>query len=194
MSKTLKIVGVCGSLRKASPNLGLLRVAQRLCPAGAEVEILDISSLPLFNPDLEPNVPQPVLEMRAKIDSADALLLASPEYNYSVATPMKNFIDWASRTYAPAKTHPLFDKPAAIMSVGGGLGGSRGQYHLRQILVFLNVHPINKPEVAIQRFAGGKDNADANGDLPSEMVDGQVSALVQALVDWTRRIAPQPKL
>eukprot|EP00250_Pteridium_aquilinum_P008084 c17657_g1_i2 orf=44-556(+) len=152
--RRLKIIGLAGSMRKASANKGLLRAVAEI--AGEEfpdldVEIVEIGHLPFVNPDLEveQRVPESVKEFRRKVKDADAVIFASPEYNYSVSAVLKNALDWASRP-----PNVWADKPAAVMSAAGGSGGSRAQYHLRQTGVFLDLHFLNKPEVFINAHEG----------------------------------------
>jgi len=154
----LNILGFAGSLRRDSYNKALLRAAAELAPEGAKIEIFDLEGIPPFNADLERSMPERVLEFKANIKAADAILIVTPEYNYSVPGVLKNAIDWASRPY-PDNSFDL--KPAAIMSASTGmLGGSRAQYHLRQTFVFLNMRAVNKPEVmvtfAAEKFKDGK--------------------------------------
>ncbi len=131
---------------------------------------------------------QSVLEFKEKIRNADALLIASPEYNYSIPGVLKNAIDWASR---PPKGNPLEDKPVAIMSASTGrLGGARAQYHLRQAFVFLNMHPVNRPEVMLSQAA---DNIDVNGRLTNEETRALIKQLIEALVAWTNRLKCKPQ-
>ncbi|KAL0910963.1 hypothetical protein M5K25_019062 [Dendrobium thyrsiflorum] len=153
-NQVIKVAAIGGSLRKASFNRGLIRSAIELCNEsiefeGLQIEHVDISPLPLLNTDLEVNgtYPPTIDSFRRKILGADSILFASPEYNYSLSAPLKNAIDWASRP-----PNVWADKPAAIVSAGGGFGGGRSQYHLRQIGVFLDLHFINKPELFIQAF------------------------------------------
>src|SRR5678810_1344691 len=125
--------------------------------------IRDREGIPPFNQDQEKQPPTRVTELKAKVRAADAILFATPEYNYSVPGVLKNAIDWASRPYGD---NPFNEKPVAIMSASVGmLGGARAQYHLRQIFVFLNMHPINTPEIIVP-FA--HDKFDANGKLMDE--------------------------
>jgi chromate reductase len=121
-----------------------MRAAVELTPENASIEVFDLTPIPPFNQDWERDPPQIVKDLKAKIRVADALLIATPEYNYSIPGVLKNAIDAASRPYADK----VFDgKPVAIMSASiGRLGGARAQYHLRQSFVFLNMHPINHPE------------------------------------------------
>ncbi len=137
--------GFAGSPRRGSYNKALLRAASELIPKDAKLETFDLEGIPPFNQDLEASVPEGVNEFKQKIRSADAILIATPEHNYSVPGVLKNAIDWASRPYGD---NSFEGKPVAIMSASIGLlGGSRARYHLRQILVFLNMYPLNKPEV-----------------------------------------------
>lgn len=141
MEKKVKILGFVGSLRKGSFNRALMRTAIELAPEGAELEVFDLEGIPPFNQDLENQPPQQVKEFKAKIRNADALLIASPEYNYSIPGVLKNAIDWASR---PHGYNAFEGKPVAVMSASiGRLGGARAQYHLRQSFVYLNMHPLN---------------------------------------------------
>ncbi|XP_024962049.1 NAD(P)H:quinone oxidoreductase-like [Cynara cardunculus var. scolymus] len=147
----IKVVAICGSLRKASTNHGLLRSAIELSESieGMSIEHVDISPLPMLNTDLEVDgkYPPVVEDFRRKILESDCFLFASPEYNYSITAPLKNALDWASRP-----PNVWANKPAAIVSAGGGFGGGRSQYHLRQIGVFLDLHFINKPEFVVNAF------------------------------------------
>ncbi len=172
---TVKLLGIAGSLRKASTNRGLLRAAQANLPTDAAMEIADLTDLPFFNQDI-PTKPAAVNRVLAQIGAADALVLGSTEYNYSLAPALKNILDWASREPNNAL---LAGKPVAIMGAGGGMGSSRAQYHLRQVCVFLDLQPLNKPEVFANAFAGGFDEA---GNLTDAKLTQLVAAQVQALV------------
>ena len=135
METKLKILGFAGSLRAGSYNRALLRAATELLPDDATLEIFDINGIPPFNQDLEMDMPAKVKEFKSKIRGADAILIATPEYNYSIPGVLKNAIDFASRPYGD---NPFNDKPVAIMSASiGMLGGARAQYHLRQTFIFL---------------------------------------------------------
>ena len=183
MEKQIKILAFAGSLRKGSYNKAIVRAAVELSSENAVVEVFDLEGIPPFNQDLENQPPQRVIEFKAKIRAADALLIATPEYNYSVSGVLKNALDWASR---PRADTPLEGKPVAIMSASiGRLGGARAQYHLRQSLVFLNMHPVNRPEVML---ASAQDNVDANGRVTNEQTRQLISQLLEALVAWTKRL------
>lgn len=184
MADTTTILGFAGSLRKGSYNRALLRAAQELCPAGARLEIFDLEGIPPFDQDQEGIPPEKVKELKAKIRSADALLISTPEYNYSMPGVLKNAIDWASRPYGD---NAFDDKPLAIMGASVGMTGTaRAQYHLRQSCVFLNVHPLNQPEVMV---AFAQEKIDADGRLTDAKTREKVSELLVALVAWTRRLA-----
>jgi Predicted flavoprotein len=178
----VRILGIPGSIRRNSYNKMLLRAASSLLPEGAIMEIYeDLHLIPPFNQDEERNPPEPVKELKRRIKEADALVFATPEYNYSVPGVLKNAIDWASRPYGDNS----FDgKPAAIMSASiGMIGGARAQYHLRQMFVFLNMYPVNLPEVFVT-FASQK--FDSQGNLLDQDAKKFISMLLTNLVDWTR--------
>ncbi len=186
MADPITILGIAGSLRKDSFNKGALRAAQQLVPQGAKLEICDIAGLPFFSQDEERNPPAKLAEFKQKIRAADAILIATPEYNYSIPGVLKNAIDCASRPYGD---NAWAGKPVAIMSASiGAFGGMRAQYHLRQCFVFLNMDCVLQPEVAIptasQRF-------DAQGNLMDEASKKLIGQLLQALVAKARA-AKQP--
>jgi len=183
MADIIKILGIAGSLRKGSYNQAALRAALELVPEGAEIDIYDIDGFPGFNQDLDQSPPEKVVEFKQKIREADAILISSPEYNYSIPGVLKNAIDWASRPYGDSAWD---GKPAAIMGASPGtVGTARMQYHLRQVMVFLNMFPLNKPEVMIGHCA---DKFDANGVLTDENTKEFMRKMLQALVDWTVRL------
>src|SRR5215203_5153193 len=184
MDNTLRILGFAGSLRAGSYNKALLHAATDFMPEDVGLEIFDIGDIPAFNQDIERDMmPTKVKEFKSKIRDADAILIATPEYNFSVPGVLKNAIDWASRPYGDNS----FDgKPVAIMSASiGMLGGARAQYHLRQMFVFLNMYPVNGPEVIVT-FA--QDKFDANGKLVDDNTRKFLIQLLQNLANWTRRL------
>ncbi|MGD1096364.1 MAG: NADPH-dependent FMN reductase [Bryobacteraceae bacterium] len=183
MGETFTILGIAGSLRKASYNRALLRAAQQLAPDGVQVETFELDRIPPFNQDEEANPPAIVTELKSRIRAADAILLVTPEYNYSVPGVLKNAIDWASRPYGDSAWN---DKPVAVMGASvGPQGTSRAQYHLRQIFVFLNMHPISQPEVMVgnasQRF-------DEHGNLVDETTKASVVKSLKRLVQWAHQL------
>jgi chromate reductase len=177
----IQVLGICGSLRRHSTNMNLLRYAREHAPPGMQIEIADLSAVPFYNADISEK-PAAVETLLSRIGLADALLLACPEYNYSIAPALKNALDWASRE---PDNCLMAGKPAAIMGAGGGMGTSRAQYHLRQVCVFLDLHLLNKPEVFCNSFSGSFNKE-------GELVDGQIQELISkqlyAFQSWINRI------
>src|ERR1700686_4054035 len=159
----ISVLGICGSLRKASYNTAALRVAIAQKPAGMTVTVADISQIPPYNEDVRAEgFPPSVETLRRQIAAADALLFACPEYNYSMSGVLKNAIDWASRP----PDQPFAGKPVAIIGAPAGMAGSaRAQLHLRASCVFLDMHPLNKPEVLIFQ---AQNKFDAAGKLSDD--------------------------
>jgi chromate reductase, NAD(P)H dehydrogenase (quinone) len=177
------ILGIAGSLRKQSWNRAALRAAQQLVPEGVELKIFELDGLPLFNQDEEQHPPERVTELKAAIRAADAVLIATPEFNYSVPGVLKNAIDWASRPYGDSA---WTGKPVAILGASvSSLGTARAQYHLRQMFVFLDVHVLNQPEVMI---AGAQEKFDAQGYLTDEKTRELIRKQLAKLVEWSRRL------
>ncbi|MBM3538685.1 MAG: NAD(P)H-dependent oxidoreductase [Alphaproteobacteria bacterium] len=181
---TFKFLGFAGSLRKNSYNRAALRAAQGLTPPEAALEIYDLASIPLYNDDIrEKGYPPEVQDFRDKITAADAIVMATPEYNYSISGILKNAIDWASRPPGP----PLQKKPVAIIGATQGLWGTvKAQFHLRQMCVFLDLWPLNKPEVLI---AQAQNKFDAAGNLTDEMTKKVIAELMTNLVTWTKKVS-----
>jgi len=183
MGDAITILGFAGSLRKGSYNKALLKTAMELLPENVKLEIFDLQEIPPFNQDLENRMPKIVKELKAKIKNADALLIATPEYNYSFSGVLKNAIDWASRPYGD---NSFEGKPVAIMSASPGmLGGARAQYHLRQVFVTLDMCPINKPEVVVC-FADEKIGK--NGKVVDEATRRKIRQLVESLVELVKKL------
>jgi chromate reductase, NAD(P)H dehydrogenase (quinone) len=180
---SLKVLAFAGSLRKGSYNKMALRAAMELKPADMQIEDFDIAPIPLYNEDVrEKGFPPIVATFREKVHKADALLMVTPEYNFSMPGVLKNAIDWASRP----PDQPFNDKPAAIMGASGSiLGAARAQYHLRQTCVYLNMHLVNKPEVMI---AQAQNKFDASGRLTDETTRKLIAELLANLAAWTRRL------
>ena len=184
--KTINVLGICGSLRHLSTNMNLLRYAREHAPSGMKIEIADLSAVPFYNADISEK-PAAVQTLLSQIGQADALLLACPEYNYSIAPALKNALDWASRE---PDNHLMAGKPAAIMGAGGGMGTSRAQYHLRQVCVFLDLHVLNKPEVFCNAFS---ESFDQNGKLVDERIHKLISTQLSAFQSWTNRICAKDR-
>ena len=189
MSKTFRILGIAGSLRRESYNRAALRAATQLVPEGATIEIFELDGIPGFNQDEEQNPPPKVVELKSQIREADAILFVTPEYNYSAPGVLKNAIDWASRPYGDSAWN---GKPAAIMGASiGAIGTARAQYHLRQMMVFLNMFPINQPEVMI---GNAQERFDAQGNLTDDATKDFIRQLLQNVVEWTQRIVESQKI
>ena len=181
----VKVLGISGSLRKASFNSAALRAAKELAPEDVEVTIFEgLRDIPLYDDDLRTGsgYPPAAAALRAAVKAADAVLFVTPEYNYSIPGVLKNAIDWASRP----PEQPFDGKPVAVMGAATGLlGTARAQYDLRKMCVFLNAHALNKPEVMITQAA---TRFDAEGRLTDEATRGLIAQQLAALRDWTRRL------
>lgn len=187
MDKPIKVLAFAGSLRKGSYNKALIRAALEVAPKNVAIEIFDLEGIPPFNQEFVANPPQRVVEFKEKIRNADALLIATPEYNYSIPGVLKNAIDCASR---PKEDAPLEGKPVAIMSASTGrFGGARAQYHLRQTFVFLNMQPVNRPEVML---SDASHSVDADGKVTNEQTRQLIRQLLEALVAWTIKLKQMP--
>jgi chromate reductase len=183
MTASIHVLGISGSLRRNSWNTALLHAAGQLLPEGMSLEIADLAPIPLYNQDLDgPDAPEPVLAFKERIRAADALLIATPEYNASIPGVLKNAIDWASR---PVNRSPLAGKPLAIMGAGGMSGTIRAQIALRQVAVSTDMLTLNKPEVRIIRAA---EKFDGHGHLTDEQARQAIRAQLEALAAWTRRL------
>jgi chromate reductase, NAD(P)H dehydrogenase (quinone) len=181
MAESITILGIAGSLRKASYNKSALGAAQSLCPQGATLETFGLEGIPLFNQDEERNPPKQVIDLKARVRAADAILLVTPEYNYSIPGVLKNAIDWASRPYGDSAWN---GKPVAIMGASVGLfGTARAQYHLRQCFVFLNMDAVIQPEVTIGNAAKAFDE---QGNLVDETSKKLIAQLLQNLAQKAR--------
>ncbi|MBV8777939.1 MAG: NAD(P)H-dependent oxidoreductase [Alphaproteobacteria bacterium] len=182
-AKPVSLLAVCGSLRKGSFNRAAMNTAIELKPAGMTVTVADIAQIPLYDEDVRAQgFPPPVETLRQQIKAADALLFACPEYNYSMSGVLKNAIDWASRP----PEQPFAGKPVAMISAAAGMaGGARAQLHLRQSCVFLDMHPLNKPEVLIFQ---AQNKFDDSGKLTDETARNLIRDLMANLLGWARQI------
>jgi len=179
----MNILGISGSLRKGSYNSMALRAAQKLAPAGTSIEIVDIRAIPMYDDDVRAaGEPSAVTALKAQVRAADAVLLVTPEYNFSIPGVLKNTLDWLSR---PPEL-PFDGKPVAIMGASlGPLGTARVQYHLRQVLVYMNTFTVNKPEVFIGQ-AAGKFNA--AGELTDETTAKFITDLLVSLQSLAAKV------
>ena len=185
MADTLTILGIPGSLRRASMNRGLLRAAQEVAPEGVTIDIYNLDDIPLFNGDVEAaGLPPAVHDFKERIRAADALLFATPEYNYSFTGVLKNAIDWASRP-SPPPGNALRHKPAAMMGAGGGAGTGRAQLALRLVFVNTETYIMGRPELVVPN---ARTLFDEHGDLLDEGIRERVGIVVEALVAWTHRL------
>lgn len=183
MSEKLEVLAISGSLRKGSYNTAALRAAQELAPSGMQIEIADISDIPLYNADVQAQgFPEPVRKLAERIRKADALLFGCPEYNYSMSGVLKNGIDWISRL----EKQPFSGKPAAIVGASQGpIGTARAQYDLRKSGVFLNMPFVLQPEVMIGK---AQDAFDASGRLTNDKTRELIGKLLDALGGLVRQL------
>jgi chromate reductase len=186
----MRVLGIPGSLRAASYNRALLRAAIDVAPAGMTIDVFErLRDIPSYDADVEATGdPEPVAAFKAAIRAADALLIATPEYNYGVPGVLKNAIDWASR---PPRNSVLNRKPAAIMgATPGGTGTARAQLALRQSFVFTDTYVLPQPEMLVAR---AHDKVDASGRLTDEPTRQHMRKLLDALIGWTDRVGtPRP--
>jgi chromate reductase, NAD(P)H dehydrogenase (quinone) len=183
--KPLHFVTLLGSLRKASYNAAVARALPDLAPAGVTIRPLSsVGEFPLYNADIQAEgFPAPALAMGEAIAKADGLIIVTPEYNYSVPGCLKNAIDWLSRL----PVQPFAGKPVAIQSGSPGLiGGARAQYHLRQMLVFLDAAVLNRPEVMIGQITTRVDAT--TGELTDQTTRAHITAQLQAFAAFARRV------
>jgi chromate reductase, NAD(P)H dehydrogenase (quinone) len=184
-TNSLIVCGIAGSLRTGSYNRALLRAAQDLAPVGTEVRIFDrLAEIPPYNADVEAiGDPEAVLALKRAISEADALLIATPEYNHGVPGVLKNAIDWASR---PARSSVLRGRPAAVFGASPGITGTaRAQTQLRQAFVFTDTPVLPQPEILVYRATEKFDDV---GRLTDQPTREWVVKLLVALADWSRRL------
>ncbi len=176
----MKFIGICGSLRAASINLSLLKQAAASLPSGVEMEIVQWGHVPPFNAELlVDGLPDSVTELREKIRKADGVVIATPEYNFSIPGMLKNLLDWLSR----GDDQPFAKKPVAILTASPGpVGGARVQYDLRKVLLFMNSMVLSKPEVFVTS-AGPK--FDASGRCVDESTLKFVQDQMRAFAQWS---------
>ncbi len=180
----LRIVGIPGSLRQGAYSTSLLRAAVELCPAGATIEPVEITGIPVYNQDEDGRLPEAVRRIKEKVRAADAVLFSVNEHNYGLSAAEKNVLDWVSRPYTD---NVWSGKPAGILSASTGrIGGARAQYELRQSMVFLNLFPINRPEVIVT-FAA--DKFDSAGHLKDEETRQVIRGHLTELLRFARLLA-----
>jgi len=179
----LRVVGIAGSLRRASYNRALLCAAQQLAPPSLRIEIEELDDVPLFNADLDGTAPpEGVTRLRQAVQAADGLLLVTPEYNHGVSGVMKNAIDWLSQ---PPRQSVLDGKPTALMGASTGLAGTaRGQTQLRQAFVLTNTPSMLRPEVLVGR---AQEKFDGTGRLTDEGTRQFVASFLEQFAVWVRQ-------
>ncbi len=180
---SFQILGLAGSLRRASFNRGLIRAAKDLAPGGVSVEPYEeLEKIPFFNRDVEDEGdPAPVREFKEKIREADALLIATPEYDYAIPGVLVNALDWALRSRYG--TTPFRHKPVGIVGASPGRTGTvRGQMVLRQILLHAPAYVMPEPQMLI---SDARERFDENGDLIDEETRKRMHRFIEALVEWT---------
>ncbi len=182
MTAPVHVLGFSGSLRRGSYNTALLREAASLLPDGMLLKTFDLSPIPLYNQDVEQEGwPAAVETFRARLAAADALLIATPEYNFSIPGVLKNALDWASRP----PDSPLNNKPLAMMGTGGRYGTLRAQMHLRDIVLHNNMHPLNGSSVMIAR---AWQVFNEEGQLTDDAARQSIRNMLQALLAWTHHM------
>jgi chromate reductase len=185
MKDTLQVLGIAGSLRKDSFNKALLKAAKLLVPLNMEINIYSLSDIPLYNEDFRSiEEPLSVKKLKDNIRASDGLLIATPEYNYSIPGVLKNAIDWISR---PPADSPLNNKPLAIMGATGGISGTvRAQLHLRQVAVFTNMITMNRPEILIQK---ANEKFDKDGNLIDAVTNEHIKKFLVSFAEWIHRVS-----
>jgi len=183
-SDTLNVLGVCGSLREGSLNRKLLQAARELAPDGTEVRVFDLHDVPLFDADVEAQGdPDGVTELKHAIRAADAVLIATPEYQHSMPGVLKNALDWASR---PPSDPPLARKPVAVIgATPGRFGTARAQVDVRKVLAYNDSLVLTRPEVMLPR---AKDAFDDQGRLTNDAARRFLAELLRNLASWTRHV------
>lgn len=180
----MQILAIPGSIRAASLNRRLLEEAQRVAPDGIEVIIADIHDIPLYNSDYDPadevGVAESVVRLRQQIRAANAVIIATPEYNHGIPGVLKNALDWASRPFGKSA---LIGKPAAVIGGGGMTGGVRAQVQLRQVLSGSGMLVMSRPEMLLRFGEVFKD-----GVLVDEKVLENLQKVLSSLADWSRKV------
>lgn len=190
-NQPIKVLGFAGSLRQQSHNRSLLRAAETVLPDGMALEIFDLNEIPLFNQDVEAEgIPEPVMAFREAMKAADALLISTPEYNWSIPGVLKNALDWMSRK-GPDTQAPLDGKTVAIMGAGGGGGTVRAQMHLRDILGHNRLYVLPHPQLMVAKAWA---HFDADGNLTDAAMRDRLGSLLLELRDFTLKLRAQPEM
>jgi chromate reductase len=187
--KPIRILGIAGSLRENSFNKQLLQAATKLLPESAQLELLGIGDIPLYNQDVEVSgIPEAVKRFKERIESADAILIATPEYNHSYPGILKNAIDWGSRPYGQ---NSFNGKPVAVISASPGtFGGVGAQDQLKLVLLALNMHLVSQPAVIV---TSAHDKIDSDGNLTDPITTQFFTQLLANLVKFARKFSQPVK-
>lgn len=178
---SVNIIAVVGSSRKESINLKLFNAIKKLAPAEADINLVEISQLPLFNQDDEANPPDVVKQFKAKIEAADGVLFITPEHNRSFTASIKNAMDWGSRPYG---SNSWDKKPSAVTGATGGMVGTFGaQNHLRQVAVGINTYMMANPQVY---FTGAYEKFNDQGELIDDDSAEVIKNFAASFVDWVK--------
>lgn len=188
-SPVANVIAISGSLRRGSYNMAALRAAQRIQPERMNISLLEYADVPVYNGDVEAaGLPESVMRVRSAVGAADAILISTPEYNYSIPGVLKNVIDWMSRKDPehPDRPTPPFHKPLGIIGASiGQFGTTRAQLHLRQICVYTNMVPLNQPEVLIGH---AHDRFDGNGEISDASTRDFLAGFLEAYLTWIRHV------
>ncbi len=182
----LKVLGISGSLRHDSTNRKLLQIAKSFATElGAVVTEADLKelNLPIYDGDIETaGIPESVQKLKKMVEESDVIMLASPEYNYSISGALKNAIDWLSR----GEKNSLDNKVVVMFGASGGnFGTVRGQNHLRQILSALNVMMVTQPQVLVRN---NKEAFDDKGNLVDPKTVDLLKALIKKNLDLAQKL------
>ena len=176
----MRLLGICGSLRKASLNRALLVAVRDALPPDVQMTLYDQIDLPIFNNDLED--PPGVIRLKTAIAAVDGVVFSVPEYNYSIPGGLKNALDWVSR---PPDQSPLRGKPVGMVGAASGMSGTiRAQTHMRQMLLYSDSPCLSQPEVLIPR---AKERFDADGRLTDPSTRVLLERFGAAMVGFVRR-------
>ncbi|HSX08367.1 MAG TPA: NAD(P)H-dependent oxidoreductase [Candidatus Saccharimonadales bacterium] len=181
--KPLTVLAISGSLRAESYTTKLVHAFAALAPEGVRVNVLPVGDLPFLNEDLEADLPAPVRNLHEQIAAADAVLLASPEYNRSYSPVIKNALDWGSR---PAGQNAWDGKPVAIIGCTPyTMGGSGAVHHLQQVVAYVNMHPLQQPEFYL---SGAGEKFDESGKLTDASTEEHIKSYWAAFTAWAEKI------
>lgn len=178
----MKISVIVGSLRKESYNKKVAYYMKNRYKDVLDMEILDVSQIPLFNEDIEKDPPQSVRELKEKVKASDGVFLISPEYNHSIPGSLKNILDWFSR-----ETRPMVKKPVLVLGCSqGSLGTVRGQIHLKQVLNSPGLGALNLPNTELL-ISNIQDKVDENNNLIDEKTINHLDRAIEKYIGWAKK-------